>query len=303
MKLSNNQKAVFALVIANLIWGAAPPIFKWSLQDIGPYTLAFLRFLIAAILIFPFVKNKLSIKPQDYLKVFLMGFFGITINIIFFFQGLLYAPSINAAIIASAGPVFIVLSSLFFLKEKPKSKVVLGTMIGLLGVFVFLIEPFFNSGGLGSSVGNFLILIATFGAILHTMIGRQVAKRNNPITITFWIFVIGTIGFMPFFANEVAVKGFLPNLTGQAMIGILFGAILSSLVAYLMQSFALKYLTAADVGVFAYIDPIITVLIAIPLLGEIPDLAFMIGAVMVFGGIFIAEGRIHYHPLHRLFKR
>lgn len=303
MKLSNNQKAVLALITANIIWGAAPPIFKWALEDIEPYTLAFLRFAIATILIFPFAKNKLRINSKDYFGVFLMGFFGVTINIIFFFQGLLYAPSINASIIASAGPVFIVLLALFLLKEKPKRKVVLGSFTGLMGVLLFLIFPFLRTGSIAASLGNFLFLIATLGGIVTIIIGRQVAKRNDPIAITFWTFFVGTLGFIPLFANEVATQGFLPNLTNNTILGIAFGAIFSSLIAYHLHSIALKYLTASDVGIFAYIDPVVTVLIAAPLLGEKPDLLFAIGAVMVFGGIFIAEGRIHYHPIDKFFKK
>ena len=303
MKLSNNRKAVIALIIANIIWGAAPPIFKWALEDIGPYTLAFLRFAIATITIIPFLKGNFRIKPKDYFGVFLMGFFGVTINIIFFFQGLLYAPSINASIIASAAPVFIVLFALLFLKEKPKIRVILGSFFGLVGVLLFLVFPFIRTGSLSSSFGNLLFLIATLGAIISVIVGREVLKHNNALSVTFWTFLIGTLGFIPLFTDEVGTLGFLPNLTNHAIIGIAFGAILSSFVAYLFHNFALKYLTASDVGVFAYMDPVVTVLIAIPLLGEFPDLLFTIGATLVFGGIFIAEGRIHYHPIHRFFGK
>lgn len=303
MKLSNSQKAVLALIAANIIWGAAPPVFKWSLEDIGPYTLAFLRFFFASILIFPFLKGKFRVNPKDYFRVFLIGFFGITINIIFFFLGLLQTPSINAAIIASAAPVFIIIFSIIFIREKPKNRIIWGSLIGLLGILVFLVEPFFNSGGFSASLGNFLIIIATLGAILHTIIGRQVLKRNNPVTVTFWMFVVGTVGFLPFFVNEVKTIGFLPHLTGQAIVGIIFGAVLSSFIAYFFHSYALKFLQASDVGLFAYIDPVVSVLIAAPLLGEIPDTTFLLGATMVFGGIFIAEGRINYHPIQKFFKK
>lgn len=302
MKLSNNQKAVTALITANIIWGAAPPIFKWALEDIGPYNLAFWRFFIATILILPFAYKHLKINSKDFFGVFLMGFFGITINIIFFFQGLLYAPSINSAIIASSAPVFIVFFAFFFLKEKPKNKVIIGSIIGLVGVLLFLIIPFFETGSISPSIGNFLIIIATLGAIIATILGRGVVKRNHPLGVTFWTFFVGTLGFIPLLTTQTTIQNIIPNLTNNVILGIAFGAILSSLIAYLCHNYSLKYLTASDVGVFAYIDPIVTVLIAIPLLGEIPDLLFTIGAVFVFGGIFIAEGRLHYHPIHKLFK-
>src|SRR3989337_3866488 len=101
-QLSKYQCAILALIGANIIWGAAPPIFKWALEDIGPFTLAFLRFFIAAIIILPFAYKSLFVERQDYLKLFLIGFFGVTLNISFFFLGLKFAPSINASVIGSA---------------------------------------------------------------------------------------------------------------------------------------------------------------------------------------------------------
>lgn len=58
-----------------------------------------------------------------------------------------------------------------------------------------------------------------------------------------------------------------------------------------------------EVSVFVYIDPIVTILIAAPLLGEKPDATFLVGAILVFGGIFISEGRLHWHPLHLFGKK
>src|SRR3990167_8951115 len=114
------RTAVIALIIANIIWGAAPPIFKWALQDIGPYSLAFIRFFLATIIIIPFSYKHLRVKKEDIAEVFLIGFLGVTLNIAFFFLGLKYAPSINASIIGSAGPIFLILFAFLFLREKPK---------------------------------------------------------------------------------------------------------------------------------------------------------------------------------------
>lgn len=303
MRSNKIQSAILALIVCNMIWGAAPPIFKWALDDIQPYTLAFLRFSIPALIMFPFVKNHLKINKKDYLTVALIGLFGISFNIIFFFQGLLKAPSINAALIASSAPIFIIIYSLLFLKkEKPKKKLITGSLIGLIGVILVLGAPLIIDGKL-AAVGNLFFLLATFGAIASVILTRKIMKRNNPIAITFWAFVAGSIGFLPFFVNEVNSHGFLTNISYQGVIGLLFGIFLSSMVAYFLQTYALKYLTASDVGIFTYIDPVITILVAAPLLGELPDAIFITGSVFVIFGILLAEGRVHYHPFHLFLKK
>lgn len=231
-----------------------------------------------------------------------VGFFGVTVNILFFFQGLIIAPSINAALIASSAPIFIVLFSLFFLREKPKRKVVTGSLIGLVGVLLVLSAPLILNGKI-AALGNLFYVVAMLGGVVAVILVRQIAKRNSAQSITFWSFLIGSIGFVPFFVQEVGQYGFLPNLTSHGLIGLVFGIFLSSLAAYFLQTWALKYLAAADVSVFTYIDPVVTILVAAPLLGEFPDTTFVIGSVLVILGIFLAEGRVHYHPFHLFLKK
>ncbi len=303
MRLSKPQTAILALIVANMIWGAAPPIFKWALSDVHPYTLAFLRFIVPPILMYPFVRDRLTLHKKDYLNIFFAGFLGITVNISFFFHGLLKAPSINAALIASSAPIFLILYSLFFLKrEKPKHKLITGSLIGLIGVIIVLGAPLILDGKI-AAVGNLYYLFAMMGSASSVIIMRKMMKRNNPYAITFWTFITGSIGFIPFFIHEVNTFGFLPNLNLHGIIGLAFGIFFSSLIAYFFQTYALKYLTAADVGVFTYIDPVITILVAAPLLGEFPDTTFVVGSVLVILGILLAEGRLHYHPFHLFLKK
>ena len=64
--------------------------------------------------------------------------------------------------------------------------------------------------------------------------------------------------------------------------------------------YGMSKIETQEVGVFTYIDPVIAVLIAMPLLGEYPTPTFFIGSLFVFLGIFIAERRLHWHPFHRI---
>ncbi len=128
---------VNALIITNIIWGAAAPIFKYALENIPPFTLAFIRFFGAGLIFIPLaVHHWQKINKRQWLEILLVGFFGVTINISFFFLGLPRSTSINVPVIASSGPVFIYLFSIIFLHEKPKYKVFSGMMIALFGVLV-----------------------------------------------------------------------------------------------------------------------------------------------------------------------
>lgn len=302
MILSKKQQAIIALIVANIIWGAGAPIFKWSLQNIHPFTLAFLRFSIASILILPFALKDLKVEKRDISKIFLLSFFGVTVNISFYFLALNQTASINAPIISSASPIFIIIASFFFLKEKLKLKNILGSLIGLSGILIIVISPIIERGIDASVIGNIFLIISTLAYIIYFILTKEIDGKHKPIALAFYSFIIGAFTFLPMLVQEVSIFGFLKDLNMQGIIGIIFGAIFSSSIAYFLFYWGMQKLTASEAGLFAYLDPVMAVLIAIPLLGEVPTITYIIGSIFIFAGIYIAEGRLHYHPLHLLKK-
>lgn len=294
---------ILALIIANIIWGAASPIFKFSLTNIPPFTLAFIRFFLAAIIMLPFMRKKWEkISRKDFFEICLGAFFGISINIAFFFLGLKKTTSINAPIIASAGPVFLYFLSIIFLREKAKLKVFIGMVSSLIGVLVIILSPILLDGkklAFGEVEGNLFFVLATLGSIFNTLINKNVLKRVTPYLVTVIGFTFGAATFIPFMIKELQWWS-LTNLNYKGWVGIIFGVFLSSALAYYLSNYGISKIKAQEVGLFTYIDPVVAVLIAIPLLHEYPNLYFLIGSIFVFGGIFIAEKRIHWHPVNKL---
>lgn len=303
MQLSRTKLAILALILANIIWGAAFPIYKWALKDLQPFTFGFLRFFFASLLLLPFVANKLHIEKKDIRQLLLLGLLGVTGEIGFLNLGLLYSASINAPVVGSAAPVFLIVGGVLFFKEKIKSKVVLGTLVSLTGVLVVVLRPVFERGLDVSLLGNLLFVLHTIANISYTLILHKIAKKYDILTLSFWTFFIGSLGFLPFVGHELMNHPLTSQLTMQGLIGLLYGIILSGAIGYSCFAYGLKYILASDVGVFMYVDPIVSVMVAVPLLGEQITFYFIIGSLLVFAGIFIAEGRLHYHPFHLLARK
>lgn len=300
MKITSRHLAIIVLIIANIIWGAASPMFKWALQDIPPFTLAFFRFFLASLLLWPFVIPHIAIKPTDIPKIILLSFFGIVINISLYFLGLQLTSSIDAPIIGAAAPILLMLSAFFYLREKPKKKVIIGTLISLIGILFIILRPFLENGNSGSIIGNLLILISTAGFVVYTILLKKFDLPYSSLSLIFWLFFVGSIMFLPLFVWETQTTNLLNNLSTRSIVGILFGAVSSSTLAYLCYDLGVKYLKAQEVGIFFYLDPIATVLVAMPLLGEQITILYIVGSLTVFAGIFIAEGRIHHNPRNLL---
>lgn len=296
------NSAILALVIANVIWGAAAPIYKYVMANgtLDPMTLAFTRFFIASLLLLPFVAKDLKIQKRDLLYIFLIGF-TIAIHIGLLNIALVYTSSINAPIIGSAAPLFLVPISFLVLKEAFSIRKIIGCIIGFIGVLLILLLPVIEHGFDKSLGGNLLLVASTFTAVAHTVLTKEVIERYKPMVLVWWSFLIASIVFAPFmFANNPPFleKGFL----AVDMFGIVYSAVFASVICYILYYFALKRLDASDVGMFTYLDPVVTVFVAIPLLGEIPNLEYFIGTFLVFLGIYVAEQRIHYHPINLIKK-
>jgi len=298
------QKGVLGLIIANIIWGLASPIFKWSLENIPPYTLAFLRFFIASILLGIFLGKKCAwnVKERkDMLLLVAYAVSGITINIIFFFLGLERTLALNAPVIASSQPILTFIFAVLFLKERIKVKKLIGMLIGGIGLLTIVLEPLFFRGIDGDLVGNIFILFAAIGGVISTIIGRTIFQKYPPLTLMFWAFLIGTISFFPLSVMEYAQN---PHLFSQLDIrgisGIIYGALFSSALAYGLFAWGLSLIPASEASMFTYIDPIAGAILSYFALHEPITIPFIIGSIFIFIGIFIAQGRLHYHPFQRL---
>lgn len=300
MQLGKIQLSILALILANIIWGMAFPIFKWSLDVLPPFTFSFLRFYLGALIILPFVIRKLSIKKENVGQLIIVSIFSVTLQIPLLFFGLKLSPSINAPIIIAAGPILLIFASVIFLKEKINLKILLGTFISLFGVLAIILRPILENGFSGGVFGNLLIFTATICGVIQAVILKKITPDNNPLTLVFWMFLIGSLPLLPFVFWESRSFNIWQDLNLQGAIGLLYGVVFAAVIAHFFLAYAIKYVKASEVGIFTYVDPIATIVIAVPLLHETISPAYAVAAVFVFVGIFIAEGRLHYHPLHKL---
>src|SRR3990167_5628985 len=227
-ELGKIRLAVLALILANIIWGASFPIYKWSLENVPPFTFSFIRFFGGALIILPFVLRMLKVVKEDVPKLILVSFVSVTIQIPLLFLGLQLSPSINAPIIVSSGPIFLIIASIIFLKENLKVKVLGGTLIGLGGVFLILLRPIIESGFSGGLLGNLFIFMATLCGVGQAIILKKLTARNDPLTLTFWMFLIGSLPLLPFVIWEGRNFDIFNDLNFQGAIGLTYGIILAS---------------------------------------------------------------------------
>lgn len=306
MNRKNINWHIVALIVANMMWGAAVPIFKYSLANIPPFTLLFIRFSLASLFFLPFAVRfwqKISIKQLG--EIIFAAVFGFSIAISFLFMGLQKAPSINFPIIASAGPIVLYCLAVFVMKERPHSKILIGSCISLVGVLFIVLSPLiFDASNPfpGRQIeGNVFFVITMIAHAIYVVTTKTVLKKINVFQTTFIMFLVASISYVPFASRELENWSFA-QLNGAGLFGIIYGTIFSSALAYFLYHWAIEKIDAQEIGIFTYLDPVTTITVAYVLLGEKPTTFYLLGAVLVFFGIFVAEKRIHWHPLLKIKK-
>jgi len=170
-----------------------------------------------------------------------------------------------------------------------------------LGVLILIFKPALEAGFSGGVLGNFLVFLATICSVIQALVVKKIMKRNDPMITVFLTFLIGSVSLLPAVLIEYNSVGFFV-LNTQAVLGIVYAIMFSSVLGYFFFYFGLKNIKVSETGIFTYVDPFATILVAVPLLNEVITPSYAIAAFLVFSGIYIAEGRIHYHPFHLLRK-
>lgn len=326
-----------ALVVANLIWAAAGPVIKLTIQYIPPFTFLFLRFMLVCLLILPYAvievsKNK--VDPRDYLKIFLLGVFSQSC-IIFIVFGLKYTTAIDTALIGSLAVILSMGAGHYFFNEKMHPGVKLGLTVAIFGTFVVIIEPLLTKGASlnGTSAGlrvwgNFLVFLSNIAFLMYIIWSKisfgqstNIIKKSlnflhiKPMNsrypaslLTSVSFYVGMFTMLPFAVLE-NLNYFGPTnydlmaLDPKAVAGIVYMALLSSITAYFMFEWALNSVSVGDTAILGYISTIFALPFAYWILAEVPTFYGLLGAVIIGTGVAIAELSAHFHKKKKIFLR
>jgi drug/metabolite transporter (DMT)-like permease len=291
---------VFALIITNAIWGAAAPIYKLGLQNMPPSTFLFLRFFFASLIFYPAVRKEhfSEISKKDWAFIVAATFFGFTIQIGFLLLGLQKTQSINSSIILIGSPILLFFLAIIFLHEKAHLKVLLGIIISTVGVLFVIFSPLLLGQNMHLALsefqGNLLYVGALVADVISILLYKGVSKKISPYTLTFLSFAISTVTFFPLMLPELKTWSFM-YLDFHGLISLLYAIFFSSAIAYYLYFYGLQKIDGEEIGIFGYINPVFTVLVAIPLLHEVPTFYFIVGSVLIVIGLCVSQLK-HHRP-------
>lgn len=279
-----------ALVLTLLIWSCNYIVGKITLRHIDAFTLVSFRFPVAAAValsIYFSRKNRVRPRLRDLWTFVYLGFFGILINQGCFTIGLSFTSSEHSVIVVALGPLLVLLFAALLKLEKLTIGKSVGMAISIAGIV--LLET-----GRGASLHSPLLLgdLITLGGVTgfatYTVLGKRVAANYDAISMTAFNIVVAAILVSPFAVHQ-ALHLDWGKVGWVGWAGMFYMATLSSTVAYMIFYWILRYMDASRVVVLNYCQPILVVLLSIPILCEHPTRNFIAGSALVLLGVYMAE--------------
>ncbi len=290
-----SPKVILALVLVQVFFATLPIAVKVALRDLSSPALALLRVAGAAALFW--VLQRVMVRERirgwrDYGLLAVYSLFGVILNQLLYITALSLTTATAAQTLVTAGPAMTLLIAIIAGKESATPAKWLGIALAGCGALMLVGVGLHE----GSALGNLLALLNVASYSIYLVISRGLLKRYNALTVITWVFAFGVVGMLPWgLLPAIRETGGMSATTWAAMAYIV---VLPTVAAYHLNLWASRRVEASLVSTFVYLQPVMTALLAVPLLHERISPNMLPAVALIFAGVAVAirAGRTRKSP-------
>ena len=278
------------MILMLILWSLNYIAGKIALRTMDPITVACFRLVLAACVMLPiyFAQPKRTpLKAVDIWPFTYLGVLGVILNQGLFTVGLNFTTSDHSAVIIAIGPIFVLLFARALKLEVFTAGKILGMAISFFGVFLLETEH-------GSPTNSPFLLgdLITFGGVLgfsaYAVLGKRIVAKYDAIAMNTFNLVASAILLLPLTIRQ----GMHLNWKGVGLsgwLGMIYMALGSSIGAYTIFYWLLRYMSASRVAVLSYFQPVVVIVLSVIFLSEHPTRNLLGGTALVLLGVYLAE--------------
>lgn len=268
--MTDRKKGIILLLVTATFWSFGGVLMK--LVTWNGFAISGLRAIIAAMVIFPFIK-KLEFKFTKGRILSILAYTGATT---IYAVANKHTTAANAILLQYTAPIYAAILGHFFLKEKIHKRDIVAIVIILLGMILFVKDGLAS----GNLFGDFLALLSgiSFAGVSVTL---RLEKDNDPMQSVFWGNIVGFLIAIPFMRNL--------EITQSNIIGILALGIFQLGTAYVLYVKGIKYVTALEGVLIPMLEPILNPIWVMIFVGEKPGKFAIIGGIIIIVGVLLRE--------------
>lgn len=285
------MKVHSALLLVAIIYGANYSIAKVALPDyLMPFGFILLRISCATILFwildfftsFEKIENK-----KDFFLLLVCAVFGVAANQLLFFNGLSLTNPINASVIMTTSPIMVLLTAFIMKQERLTLIKVIGVIIAGIGAYLLVTKDGISLSN-GTFLGDLFILLNGTSYAIYLVLVKPLMAKYKAITVIKWLFLFGMIYTLPFGLGGLSTVEW-STIPIEVWLSIVYVVLGATFIVYLLNIWALKFVNASIVGIYIYLQPVVSTITAITFRGDQLDITTVFCSLMIMLGVFIVS--------------
>jgi len=278
------------LLTMAVIWGVNFVVVKYATHVFNPVAFTGLRVGTAAafLVAFAFARGGFALSRHDVLRLLFLGVIGNGLYQLFFVHGVARTRAGNASLIVGAAPAFIALAARARGMERVKRMTLVGIALSVIGVALVIAGSATSSNGQTTLLGSVLVFLGVLCWSAYTIMLQPYTKRIDVIQLSAITLVGGAVPLI-IASTPALVATDWSSIGAGGWLALFYSSVISMGVAYFFWYRGLRVLGPTRTAVYSNLQPIVALLAAWALLGEVPTIFQGLGAVTIIAGVFLTR--------------
>jgi drug/metabolite transporter (DMT)-like permease len=288
---ANRAKTLLAFAIIYLVWGSTFLAIRIGVSEVPPFLLAAMRFLVAGLVLYGWMilRGERSPSVSQWTSASLLAILIFVLDYGLLFWAEQRVPSGVAAVMMATIPAFMALSEIIFLRtQRLTVRLALALLIGIGGVAVLMSRSLNLGGAPIDRAGAVALLVAAISWSVASALARKLPLPASKVMSSGAQMLAGGV----FLALTAAALGefrhFHPTTVSRgAWLSLLYLIVPGSIIAFTAYVWLIHRESPTRVGTYAYVNPVVAVLLGYFLADEALDLRTILGALLVLISVVV----------------
>ena len=286
------SRVLTAFAALYIVWGSTYLAIRIAIETLPPFLMAGVRFLIAGVLLYGWMRVvRKAERPsrQEWRAAAVIG----TLLLMGGNGAVVWAeqlvPSGVAALLVAITPVLMVLLNwLWHGAARPGARTVVGLVLGFAGLALLIGPDAIAGGGVVHPVGAAVLMIGCISWAIGSIYSKGVAHRSPPLLATGMQMLIG--------GSVLVLAGLVTGELGRldldavslrSLLAMLYLILVGAIVGFSAYIWLLRVVSPARVSTYAYVNPIVAVILGWALAGEPFSTRMAIAALIIISGVVL----------------
>jgi drug/metabolite transporter (DMT)-like permease len=284
-------KTLLAFAIIYFVWGSTFLAIRIGVHEVPPLLFAAMRFLVAGLVLYGWMiaRGERSPNPRQWMSVAVLALLIFVIDYGLLFWAEQRVPSGIAAVIMATIPVFIALSEILFLRtQRLTVRLSAALLIGIAGVAVLMSRSLNLGGAPIDRAGAMAIIIGSLSWSIASVLTRRLPLPSSKVMSSGAQMLAGGVMLTLAAVAFGEFRNFHPStISAGAWFSLLYLIIAGSIIGFTAYVWLIHHESPTKVGTYAYVNPVVAVLVGFFFGGETLGLRTILGSLFVLISVVV----------------